>query len=102
MSVIVKGMDIAFDNCRDCPLFHENEDGGSFCGATKEFVIGSGKPDSCPLEEVITCAECKYATMTVDGFCKYCEREADDCGYMDAKYYPGDYYCRSGEKKDDD
>lgn len=40
--------------------------------------------------------DCKYAYMTTDGECKYC-----DIWFPDEKeYLDGDYYCASGERKD--
>ena len=105
MSVIVKGMHMPtscelYDGYTGCPLFFYDDGDYPSCRMNEGGWINKREiPEWCPLEEAITCAECKYATMTVDGFCKYCEQEADDCGYMDAKYYPGDHYCGSGGKK---
>ena len=46
--------------------------------------------------EVVRCKDCKYAYMTTDGECKYC-----DIWFPDEKeYLDGDYYCASGERKD--
>jgi len=102
MSIVVKGMDITFEDCRDCPLFHEKED-WSFCGANGLFVLGSGKPDWCPLTEIVTCSECKHAIMTIDGdYCKYCKLEEDENGFLESQYYPADYYCGMGKKKEND
>lgn len=48
--------------------------------------------------EVCRCKDCKYAHMTMDGECKYC-----DIWFPDEKeYMPGDYYCASGERKNGD
>jgi hypothetical protein len=45
--------------------------------------------------KVICCKDCKFAHMTVDGECKYC-----DIWFPDEKtYMPGDYYCASAEWK---
>lgn len=47
--------------------------------------------------EVVRCKDCKYAHMTMDGECKYC-----DIWFPDEKeYMDGDYYCASGERRDD-
>ena len=46
--------------------------------------------------EVVRCKDCKYAHMTMDGECKYC-----DIWFPDEKeYMDGDYYCASGDRKD--
>ena len=45
--------------------------------------------------EIIRCKDCKYANMTTDGECKYC-----DIWFPDEKVYmPGDYYCGSAERR---
>ena len=45
--------------------------------------------------EIIHCKDCKFAHMTVDGECKYC-----DIWFPDEKtYMPGDYYCASAERR---
>ena len=47
--------------------------------------------------KVVRCKDCKYAHMTMDGECKYC-----DIWFPDEKeYMDGDYYCASGERRDD-
>lgn len=47
--------------------------------------------------KVICCKDCKFAHMTVDGECKYC-----DIWFPDEKtYMPGDYYCGSAERKEE-
>lgn len=41
------------------------------------------------------CKDCKFAHMTVNGECKYC-----DIWFPDEKtYMPGDYYCASAERR---
>lgn len=52
-------------------------------------------------EAVVRCKDCKYATMTINGECKYCEQYADEDGYCEKLYFSGDYYCGSGERKTD-
>lgn len=45
--------------------------------------------------EIIRCKDCKYARLTSDGSCKYCDIWFPD----DAEYMDGDYYCASAERK---
>lgn len=48
--------------------------------------------------EIIRCKDCKYAHMTNDGQCKYC-----DIWFPDEKVYvDGDHYCASAERKSDE
>ena len=50
---------------------------------------------------VVRCRDCKYAHMTLDGLCKYCDVIAAE-GLDDAVYFEGDHYCSDGERKDGD
>ena len=47
--------------------------------------------------EVVRCKECKFAHMTVNGQCKYCDIWFSE----ESAYMPGDYFCASGERKTD-
>jgi len=47
--------------------------------------------------EIIRCKNCKYARLTSDGSCKYCDIWFPD----EAEYMDGDYYCASAERKGD-
>ena len=48
------------------------------------------------MEEIVRCKECKYAHMTDDGECKYC----DIWDLDEALYLEGDFFCAFGERKD--
>ena len=45
--------------------------------------------------EIIRCKDCKYARLTNDGSCKYCDIWFPD----EAEYMDGDYYCASAERR---
>ena len=47
--------------------------------------------------EIVRCKDCKYAHMTMDGECKYCDIWFPD----EKKYMDGNYYCASWERKDE-
>ena len=48
--------------------------------------------------EIVRCKDCRYAHMTYDGECKYCDVwEAEGEMYLD-----GDFYCAFGERKEDE
>ena len=49
-------------------------------------------------EPVVRCSECKYAHMTYDGECKYCDFWQEDGG--DALYLDKGFYCAAGERRD--
>ena len=50
--------------------------------------------------KVVRCKDCKYAYLTDDGECKYCEMEKDDNGFLIERYRSWDWFCSDGEKGD--
>jgi lipopolysaccharide biosynthesis regulator YciM len=58
----------------------------------KEYINKRPTIDVVP---VVRCRDCKYAHMTYDGECKYCDQW--DTG--DPLYLPGDYFCADGERR---
>lgn len=57
----------------------------------------------CPIEEIVRCRDCKHATISTMGVCKYCEMFVlpDTDGYgADAQVnLPLDFFCAWGEKR---
>lgn len=49
--------------------------------------------------EVVRCRECKYAHLTYDGECKYCDRWEEECERSEQIYLPPDFYCAWGQRK---
>lgn len=47
---------------------------------------------------VVRCRDCKYAHLTYDGECKYCDFWQEDGG--EALYLDGGFFCAAGERKD--
>lgn len=56
---------------------------------------------SADVEEVVRCKDCKYAHLTYDGSCKYCDKWKDDDDTYIEVYHDGNHYCSYGERKDD-
>lgn len=50
--------------------------------------------------KVVRCKDCKYAYLTDDGECKYCEMEKDDNGSLIELYRSWDWFCADGERKE--
>ena len=50
-------------------------------------------------EAVVRCKDCKYAYLTDDGECKYCEMEKDDNDSLVERYRSWDWFCADGERK---
>ena len=50
--------------------------------------------------EIVRCKDCRYAHLTYDGYCKYCDNYTDDEGNFIECYRPGDWYCAYGDQKD--
>ena len=74
--------------------FDSNSVYGSYCIDCLDMAIEALKAQP----EIIHCKECKYAHMTYDGDCKYCDVWFPD----ESKYVGGDYYCASAERKTDE
>lgn len=51
---------------------------------------------------LITCKDCKHATMSTQGYCKYCDRlYANDEGEPDAQVnFDADFFCGFAERRD--
>ena len=49
---------------------------------------------------LVRCKECKYAHLTYDGDCKFCDKITDDDGVPIERYHPGDWFCADGEKRE--
>lgn len=54
--------------------------------------------ESEPSIDIVRCRECKYAYMTYNDECKYCEVWRDDDGNYEVLYLNGDYFCADGER----
>lgn len=53
--------------------------------------------------EVVRCKDCKHASLTYDGECKYCQRWKEKYdGESVSLYLDGDFYCAFGERREDD
>ena len=52
-------------------------------------------------DEVVVCKDCKYAHLTDDGICKYCDQWKDDDGLLLTLYVSGDFHCGFGDQKDE-
>jgi hypothetical protein len=49
--------------------------------------------------EVVRCRECKYAHLTYDGECKYCDRWEEEYERSEHLYLPPDFYCALGQRR---
>lgn len=56
--------------------------------------------DELGAPELVRCKDCKYAHLTYDGYCKYCDNITDDDGFPIERYHPGDWFCADGERKE--
>lgn len=62
-------------------------------GVQAVLYMLSNQPTIQP--DIVRCKDCKYARLTDDGSCKYCDIWFPD----EAEYMDGDYYCASAERK---
>ena len=66
-------------------------------GGARKIMEEAPAVDAVP---VVRCKDCKYAHMTYDGECKYCDFWQEDGG--DALYLDKGFYCAAGERRDGD
>ena len=59
-----------------------------------------GLPSAQP--EIIRCKDCRFATLTYDGDCKYCQYLEGEFGLTDAVYFDGNDYCSHAERRTDE
>lgn len=51
--------------------------------------------------EIVRCRDCKYAHLTYDGECKYCDKWTDKFGIPEELYLDGDFYCGYAKRRED-
>lgn len=71
-----------------------------YCGDFISALIHLPAVDAVP---VVRCKDCKYAHLTIDDECKYCDMISvlDDEGNLVPAYFSPNWYCAYGERKDD-
>ena len=61
-------------------------------------------PDLKRGEEIVRCRDCKHATISTIGFCKYCEMfvlpDTDGYGADPQVNLPLDFFCAYGERRE--
>ena len=57
----------------------------------------NGLPSAQP--EIIRCKDCRFAILTYDGDCKYCQYLEGEFGLTDAVYFDGNDYCSHAERR---
>lgn len=63
------------------------------------WILSTNNPD---VVEVVRCKDCKHASLTYDGECKYCQRWKEKYdGESVSLYLDGDFYCAWGERRED-
>ena len=60
------------------------------------------KPLPSAQPEIIRCKDCRFATLTYDGDCKYCQYLEGEFGLTDAVYFDGNDYCSHAERRTDE
>lgn len=95
----------AIDALKGLPTWCADE-GGYYGGAQPPMVALLDPEDAVSAienlpsaqPEIVRCKDCKYSHMTYDGDCKYCDIWFPD----EQEYMPGDYYCGSAERRQDE
>lgn len=70
-------------SCKRCPFTCE----------ALQFFNGKGRPQSCPLIEIVRCGECKYW---------HNHEWSSTCDKNIGNGFPSDYFCADGERRADE
>lgn len=100
--------------CRGCPMemyyFNTGETrcraSGKMLAYPYQTIQFEGRPDWCPLREVVRCKDCKYWVPDQVGVVEqpYCTRlgRGDELIGLDLRIGSADHFCCFGEKKEDE
>lgn len=69
-------------------------------GLTDAYNLICQLPSAQP--EIIMCKECRFAHLTHDGDCKYCDKWTDEFGIPEELYLDGDFFCGYAERRIDE
>lgn len=68
-----------------------------WCAMQEAKMTIENMPSAQP--EIIRCKDCRFATLTYDGDCKYCQYLEGEFGLTDAVYFDGNDYCSHAERR---
>ena len=75
--------------------WNDDYEKGFMDALNKVLALPSAQP------EIIRCKDCRFATLTYDGDCKYCQYLEGEFGLTDAVYFDGNDYCSHAERRND-
>lgn len=82
--------------------YWEDEPSAIHMSLSARMVSSDGKVEERAEVPLVTCKDCKHATMSTQGYCKYCDRLcANDEGEPDAQVnFDTDFFCGFAERRD--
>lgn len=86
-------LDEICDDCSNCTIANFKYEEQPCMDVIQKWLEREVKEN----EPFVYCKDCKYAYLTYDGFCKSCDKFPE----LEEPYFPGDFYCASGERKED-
>ena len=90
--IAIKGLEEMPSCCRHCPCSDDSQ-----CNLTTQYNDLKGRPDDCPLVEIVTCKNCEHwdkrSTPRVPD-----EKEYHYCHLEDFNTAE-DYYCADAERR---
>ncbi len=91
--IAIKGMEMP-KNCIECPLFDGEYGDCNIIGKTKADATEE-RAENCPLQEIVTCKDCKYYFIDEDGCGYHCEKSGTERIPTCA-----DFYCIHAERRE--
>lgn len=86
--IAIKGMEEMPSCCKSCPCSDDLQ-----CNLTTQYNDLKGRPNDCPLVEIVTCKDCKHRKRNYEknGF-GYCGKVRLDTHET--------FFCRYGERRE--
>lgn len=93
--IAIKGMEEIPSCCRHCPCSDDLQ-----CNLTTQYNDLKGRPDDCPLVEIVTCKDCKHYKRielnSCDEVITFCEKHSD----KNCRYTSPNFYCADAERRE--
>ena len=87
--IAIKGMEEMPSCCRHCPCSDDLQ-----CNLTTQYNDLIGRPDDCPLVEIVTCKDCDYCRFELVEGIPYYWCDKDNCPTSE------DFYCGNAERRE--
>lgn len=96
--IAIKDMEEMPSCCRHCPCSDDSQ-----CNLTTQYNDLKGRPDDCPLVEIVTCKDCKHWQRIKDyhGRCKLFDEVWKGNSLVPIEHGTNEeFYCQMAERRE--